>query len=65
MVIDLNTGYGSGGAIATDTGYNTYYYALVGAPETAITRSTTTIVIGHSEGSSTNWQQGTVKVYGA
>ncbi len=67
-VISLDTGHGwSSNSVIRGSNSNKSDNIPIasGGLVTGITTSTTTIVIGHSEGGSSNWTGGTVKLYGA
>jgi hypothetical protein len=64
-VIDLNTGYGFGGGLSVASGATNWYYERGVGMQTGITTSTTSIIYGHTEGNSSNWNGGTIKLYGA
>ncbi len=67
-VIDLNTGMGFCGSSVIDGNYSTQVSVnnfTNGGLDTGITTSTTSIVMGHTEGNNGNFSAGTVKLYGA
>ena len=67
-VIDLNTGMGFCSCMIVNVSNGTQRDtgSIVAAGlDTGITTSTTSVVIGHTEGNSGNFQGGTVKLYGA
>ena len=67
-VIDLNTGMGFASCSIVDSNGGTQRSdgtIVASGLDTGITTSTTSIVIGHTEGNSGNFQGGTVKLYGA